>query len=199
MRWFHVLLLLPLASCATRARSSPPAAPSRVQVRFVAQNDSFTAAVREYEQLWQQEGARIIEMMEGVSGLTFVTAEYADTLITANVLEASSFSGFRASPMRMRASYSPDTKRATLVHELGHRLQANLFRREEESHPPLFLWIYDVWVALWGPRFADEQVIVERRRGGPYPAAWDSALALTREQRAARWRAIRAARTSFDL
>jgi hypothetical protein len=96
--------------------------------------------------------------------------------------------------MRMRASYPPDTKRATLAHELGHRLQSGLFRREEEEHGPLFLWLYDAWVALWGREFADAQVAVERRRGGPYPKAWDDALALTPAERAARWRALVAER-----
>jgi hypothetical protein len=128
--------------------------------------------------------------MERVSGLSFVSSVYADTAITANVLERASYSGYRASPMQLRASYPIDTKRAALIHELGHRLQGGLFHRDEEEHGPLFLWVYDVWVALYGRPFADAQVIVERARGGPYPKAWDEAMALSAGERAARWRQL---------
>jgi hypothetical protein len=96
--------------------------------------------------------------------------------------------------MELRASYPSDTKRATLIHELGHRVMAGLYRRDEEEHGALFLWLYDVWVALYGKAFADEQVIVERRRGGPYPKAWDEAMHLSATERAAQWRAILAER-----
>jgi hypothetical protein len=71
------------------------------------------------------------------------------------------------------------------------RPQSSDFRRDEEEHGPHFLWIYDVWQTLYGKEFADAQVAVEKRRGGPYPKAWDEALALTREERAAKWRAVR--------
>jgi hypothetical protein len=170
--------------------------PSPVRIRFVTEADSLAPAAREYERLWADEGARMVAAMESVSGLRFDGSIYADTSITALVVERASSSGYRERPMEMRASYPPDTKRATLIHELGHRLQSNLFRQGEQEHGPLFLWIYDVWSLLYGPAFADAQVEVERRRRGPYPAAWDSAMALTAEQRAARWRAIRDERSA---
>lgn len=129
--------------------------------------------------------------MESVSGLRFANPIYADTAITVIVLERASRSGYRDRPMQMRASYPPSTKRATLVHELGHRLQSNLFRRGEQEHGWLFLWLYDVWTQLYGRSFADAEVDVEKRRGGPYPAAWDSAMVLTAEERTVRWRTIR--------
>ena len=184
---------LPPPREAGDAGASSPAAPA-VRITFVPQADIFAGAAREYERLWAAEGARIVAAMERVSGLRFASPVYADTAITAIVLEERSYSGFRDSPMHLRASYPADTKKATLVHELGHRLQAGLFRRDEEEHGPLFLWLYDVWVALYGKPFADAQVAVEKQRGGPYPAAWDAALALTPAERAARWRALVAER-----
>jgi hypothetical protein len=197
MRSSFTLFLLALATaCASRQAARPSATSPNVRISFVAQEDSFTRAALVYEQLWATEGPRIVEAMERISGLDFVTSAWADTAITARVLERPSESGFRSSPMVLRASYPIDTKRATLVHELGHRLQSGLFRREEEEHPHLFLWIYDVWVELYGREFADAQVAVERRRGGPYPAAWDQAMALTAIERAARWRSIRDERMS---
>ena len=184
------LVLFALVLCQTRVTQ----AQHHVRITFVPQSDSFAAAGHEYELLWAAEGDRIVREMENVSGLTFVYPEFADTAITANVFEGVSNSGYRESPMRLRASYSTDTKKATLIHELGHRLQAGLFHRDEEEHAPLFLWIYDVWVKLYGQAFADAQVAVERARRGPYPKAWDEALALSPNERAARWRALVAER-----
>jgi hypothetical protein len=186
----RLLLVVALAAACHHARSAAPRA-APVRITFVAQADSFAASAREYERLWAAEGPRIVAAMERVSGLTFVSPVWADTAIVARVLERASTSGYRDTPMELRASYPADTKRATLVHELGHRLQGGLFRRDEEEHGWLFLWIYDVWVALYGEAFATAQVQVERARGRMYPAAWDEAMALTPEQRAARWRAIR--------
>ena len=185
--------LIAIAGCA-RVSNVPPTsittAPSIVRVTFTAQSDSFAAAAREYTDLWAREGERIVATMERMSGRRFDAPPYADTAISAIVFEGVSESGYRDRPMRMRASYPEPTKRATLVHELGHRLQAGVARGEDE-HEVLFLWLYDTWVALWGQRFADEQVMVERARRGPYPAAWDAALALTPTERAARFAALR--------
>ena len=99
-------------------------------------------------------------------------------------------SGYKRQPMRMRASYPPDTKRATLVHELAHRLISDLVSRDFEEHPIIFLFVYDVWVKLWGREFADEQVAVESKRRGnyDYESAWRDALALGREGRTERWK-----------
>jgi len=160
-----------------------------LRLDFVPESSTFVDAAREYERLWAAEGDRIVRAMEEVSGLAL-----RDTAVTVIVYEGVSQSGFRDIPMRMRASYPPDTKKATLIHELGHRLQQGLFRRDEEEHGPLFLWLYDVWVRLYGRDFADAQVQVERRRRGPYPKAWDEALALSAAERAARWREIVAER-----
>jgi hypothetical protein len=161
-------------------------------VEFRAESDSFATARDQYEALWRAEGARIVEVMERVTGIRFDSPPYADTLIGAVVFEGISNSGYRETPMRLRASYPADTKKATLVHELGHRLQTGVGRRSGvDEHEVLFLWLYDAWVELWGREFADAQVLVERARRGPYPAAWDAALALDAQGRAARWRSLR--------
>jgi len=183
--------LLAAASCVTgqSTRSLRPVARAPLTLAFVAESSIFVEAAGEYQRLWAAEGDRIVRAMEAVSGLTF-----RDTAVRVIVYEGVSSSGFRDIPMRMRASYPPDTRKATLIHELGHRLQQGLFRRDEEEHGPLFLWLYDVWVQLYGREFADAQVAVEKRRRGPYPKAWDDALALTPAERAARWRALVAER-----
>jgi hypothetical protein len=87
--------------------------------------------------------------------------------------------------MRMRASYPPETKEATFIHELGHRHLAQLKWRSPEldEHRVLFLVLYDVWESLYGQGFADEQVEVEKRRQGvyDYKTAWEWALAQSPE------------------
>jgi hypothetical protein len=67
--------------------------------------------------------------MEAASGLKFEDRE-----VKAMVLEVSSDSGYKEKPMHLRASYPPDTKKATLIHELGHRLEADLFHQGEDDH-----------------------------------------------------------------
>ena len=135
----------------------------------------------------------MIGAMERITGLSFASPPYADTAITAVVFESASQSGFREQPMKLRASYPPDTKKATLLHELGHRLQVGIAGPNDDEHAVLFLWLYDLWVALYGQQFADAQVLVERARRGPYPAAWDSALSLNAAERRTKWKALVAA------
>jgi len=132
------------------------------------------------------------QALETAAGLRF--AAIGDTVIRVIVFEGASSSGYRDKPMRMRASYPPDTKRATLMHELGHRLESDLFRGSEDDHAFLFLWLYAAWVDAYGEDFAREQVVVEKRRRGVYPAAWDAALALSSAGRAAQWDSVRSSR-----
>jgi hypothetical protein len=187
-------LLLLAGACSSTPRPSSPGATVRIPlVQFVPESETFAAAVGEYERIWATDAERIVRTMQDVSGLAFT-----DTAITAIVFEGVSSSGFRDTPMRLRASYPLDTKKATLIHELGHRLQSPLFRRQDEEHGPLFLWLYDVWVELYGKEFADAQVLVEKRRRGPYPRAWDEALALSPGERAERWKAVVANQTKDE-
>ncbi|HJU74518.1 MAG TPA: hypothetical protein VJ717_12290 [Gemmatimonadaceae bacterium] len=191
-------LIAALTSACHSALPSPGAAPipaTNVRVEFRAASDSFAAARDDYERIWASDGSRMIAALERSAGLQFAYPEYADTAITVTVREVASNSGYRArSGMVMRASYSADTKKATLMHELGHRLMAGLFFRGEEEHDELFLWLYDAWIALYGKDFADAQVVLEKRRGGPYPAAWNYALSLSPAERAAAWKKVLAER-----
>ena len=179
----RLAILLGLITAAAVAQA--PA----LRITFTAESPQFEAAASEYTELWTGEGERIVNAMESASGLKFDANE-----VKAIVFEGVSESGYRDRPMRLRASYPAATKKATLIHELGHRLESGLFPGSEDDHQYLFLWLYDVWVKLYGRQFADEQVAVEKARGRMYPAAWEAAMALTAEQRAAKWREIVAAR-----
>ena len=182
----HLIALASIAIAAPAIGQAPS-----LHIDFTPKNDSFAAAAAEYRDIWASEGARMVAALEAAAGMRFEPGP-----VGAIVMEAASNSGFRDIPMTLRASYPPDTKKATLLHELGHRLQSPLFRKDEDVHPALFLILYDVWVAMYGKPFADQQVVVESRRKGvyDYESAWKTALAMTPDERAAKWKALRDSR-----
>ncbi len=146
---------------------------------------------QEYERIWRAEGDRIVAALEAATGLVF-----PELPIEAIVTEGSPMTAFDGRSMRLRASYSPLYKKATLVHELGHRLAFTLPRTNEtDDHRLLYLFLYDVWTELYGRPFADRMVSIERRISGPYDydAAWTWALAQSHEERQARIQDLRAA------
>ena len=176
--------LEPLTLCglsAVLAAAAPP-------VSFSPVDPAFAPAATEYRSLWAQDGKRIAAAMESATGLLF-----PPTAIDAIVSEGRPMTSFDGRTIRLRASYSPAYKKATLVHELGHRLALALPRDSGlDDHRLLDLFLYDVWTDLYGQGFADRMVAIERRIGPGYEAAWAWALAMTREQRQARLSALRA-------
>lgn len=154
------------------------------EINFVPQGPEFAAAAEEYQAIWKAEGELIVDALRKATGLALEPGP-----IQAIVYEGVSYSGYRKRPMRLRASYSSATKRATLVHELSHRLISDVAPRDVDQHPVIFLFVYDVWLKLWGKEFADEQVAVESARRGlyNYESAWRDALALGSAARAERW------------
>ena len=153
---------------------------------FTPQDQTFAEAAEAYRQAWVAEGSAIIESMARVSGLTFL-----ETHVNAVVFEGVSRSGIGDTAMYLRASYSADVKKATLVHEHGHRLIAQLRTRpaDLDEHRVLDLFLYDVWESLWGRDFANRQVTFESGLRGlyDYEAAWTWALSLSKEERASRF------------
>ena len=172
-----------LACWALSCAAAPP-------VSFAPTEPRFAAAADEYRAIWETEGARIVAALEAETGLTFPA-----TPIEMIVHQGAPMTAYDGRTIYLRAGYSPLYKRATLVHELGHRLSF-LFRRtpELDDHRLLYLFLYDAWTDLYGRDFADRMVAIERRIPGgyDYDAAWTWALAMTREERRARLRALRA-------
>ena len=158
-------------------------------VSFVPVTPQFAAASDEYRRVWEAEGARIVAALERTAGLPFPAGP-----IDAIVSEGRPMAAYDGRTIRLRASYSPAYKKATLVHELGHRLALALPRDSGlDDHRLLYLFLYDVWTDLYGKAFADRMVSIERRIPGyDYDSAWSWALAMTREERQARLRALRA-------
>lgn len=146
----------------------------------------FIQAAKAYQRVWSDEGERIVEVIERISGLKFV-----ERAINAVVFEGVS----RSHPLALRASYLGNVKKASLIHELCHRLLAGngvgVHRSvttadlvdEVELHKELDLILYDVWCALYGEEFAVRQVDVERARRPIYKHAFDWALLHSRQER----------------
>ena len=102
---------------------------TRVKVTFAAQdkNPAFDAAVNEYRQIWTDDGRRIVAALEKICRLNF-----PDKNVKVEIYEGPSLSGRGGAPMKLRASYGPDEKKGTVVHELGHRMNAQLKMRPQE-------------------------------------------------------------------
>jgi hypothetical protein len=179
-------LLFMLAVCV--AGIGAAADRQRVAITFGSQNgdQKFDAAAEEYRRIWAAEGNRIIEGMEKISKLKF-----PEKKVAVEVYEGTSFSGRGGAPMRLRASYTADVKKGTLVHELGHRMISQLSKRpvDLDEHRLLFLYLYDLYDDLYGKEFADGQVAFEKTLKGlyDYEAAWNWALAMSREERLRRF------------
>jgi hypothetical protein len=165
------------------AASASAQTPARtLQVDFTASADSFRAATDEYRAIWAKEGPHIVAAMERISGLRFEKGP-----VPASIYEGTSFSGEPGGrPMMLRASYPEATKRGTLVHELGHRIAFDV-KVPFDHHEVIDLFVYDVWVDLWGQAFADDQIAVEsQRNGADYAGMWKKTLALSPADRARR-------------
>ncbi|MCI0660821.1 MAG: hypothetical protein L0220_07080 [Acidobacteria bacterium] len=180
----RLFLLFTLAFIPTAIAKS-----TEVNLIFSPENEKYLTAVQEYQRIWSEEGEKMIAAMEQVSGLKFVEKE-----VQVIVFEGPSQSGGPSSPMKMRASYPRDVKQATLIHELGHRMNFQLRNRpnDMDEHRILFLYLYDVWEKLYGKQYADKQVEIESKRKGiyDYETAWKWALSLSKEERTTKLKEI---------
>jgi hypothetical protein len=176
--------LLGLLTATAHAASHP-------HIDFRPESPRYAADAEAYREIWRIDGARISAALEAATGLDMEPGP-----IRAIVFNGISSSGYPGWPLRMRADLAPDTKRATLVHELAHRVISPITPRRFDDHPIIFLFVYDVWVRLWGRAFADAQVQVESRRTGryDYAGAWRRALSLGADGRAERWQQFLAER-----
>lgn len=162
-----------------------------VDITFEPEGLKFAAAAKAYAEIWKAEATRIVSAIEDLTGLPF-----QESNIGAVVFEGNS----QSNPvMKLRASYDAGTKKATLAHELLHRLSVEYMLDLPVKgdglalglHRQIDLVLYDLWVRLYGTTFADEQVAVESTRTPMYKEAWDWALALSPLERRARFAELR--------
>jgi hypothetical protein len=149
----------------------------------------FALATEEYRQLWRSEGERMIQALEGASGFDFPAL--AIEVFVSNGTPSTSYDG---RTIWLKGSYPEYFKRATLMHELGHRLAFTMPRVAGlDDHRLLYLFLFDAWSDLYGPDFAGRMADIESRIAGryDYAAAWRWARTMTREQRQVRLQLLR--------
>jgi hypothetical protein len=155
-------------------------------VEFVASTAAHESAARTYRSIWEEDGARIIAALEARTCLRFSEADVA-----ALIGDEVSHSGGPVHPMGLRASYELDVKRATLVHELGHRHLWQLAERldDVDGHRTLYLILDRVWADVWGESFAAERIRTEStwHASYDYAAAWTWARGLSVDERGVLW------------
>ena len=153
-----------------------------LNLEFIPENKEFAEATNEYLYIWENFGEKIVDSIELTAQLKF-----KDSIIKVTVYEGIS----QSHPFKLRASYDLETKAATLVHELLHRLSADYLlsipEPEDEIslglHKQIYLILYDLWVDLFGKEVADRQVKIESSRIPLYKDAWEWALSLNKEER----------------
>jgi hypothetical protein len=162
------------------------AAQGQPAVDFIASTAAHNHAARDYRSIWQQDGARIVAALEKRTCLRFPEAA-----VGALIGDDVSHSGGPEHPMGLRASYDIDVKRATLVHELGHRHLWQLAQRLDDldGHKTLYLVLDRVWADVWGEAFAAERIRGESawHASYDYAAAWSWARSLTLDERGILW------------
>src|SRR3989338_3079120 len=154
-------------------------------LEFTPESDQFLTAVAEYKTVWESESKKIMAGMEEVSGLKFpnskIQAVIYEGISSLNWDDEGNYS------LKLRGSYTIEVKKGTLIHELGHRLIAQITEHpaDMDEHRVLFLILYDIWSKLYGQEFADEMVKIEKARKGVYNyvSAWNWALSFSRQER----------------
>jgi hypothetical protein len=153
---------------------------------FVAATAAHEYAAQSYRSIWEQDGARIITALEARTCLKF-----SEPAVAALIDDAVSHSGGPEHPMGLRATYDLDVKRATLVHELGHRHLWQLTQRLDDldGHQTLYLVLDRVWADVWGEEFAQHGVRAESSwlASYDYAAAWAWAQAMSKDERSRLW------------
>lgn len=167
-----------------------------MQINFYPDYDNFEfkRAAGEYGKIWEEEGTKITDTIEKVSGLKF-----KEKIINAIIYSDISYS----IPLRLQANTSIEHKKGTLTHELCHRLVAgnNISIKVEKNHTSrtmaihkhIDLILYDIRVEIYGEDFAKEEADYEislwtGREINPYKVAWDWALSMTKEERQKLWK-----------
>lgn len=164
------------ALCSLLTGAAPP-------LEFTPLHADFAPSAALYRARWDQEGAAIAAALERAAGVAF-----PERPIEVLVRDGAPMTSLDGGTIRLRAGYPIKVWRATMTHELGHRLAITLGRRAGiDDHRVLYLFYYDAMVDLYGQDFADHVVNFERRipDAYDYDAAWTWALGMTREQRQA--------------
>lgn len=139
-----------------------------INIKFYPKSDelNLVKAVKEYRDIWEQEGEKFITVIERISNLKFKDRE-----IESCVYEGKSTSH----PLQLRASYPIEIKKATLIHELCHILLTDNDIKGDslEIYKRINPILFNTWVDLYGEDFANRMVEEEIKKGKIYEKAWE--------------------------
>jgi Glu-tRNA(Gln) amidotransferase subunit E-like FAD-binding protein len=138
----------------------------------------FVEGAEVYKQIWDTDGEKITETIERISRFQF-RADVYNAIILDNKPSASY-------PLILLSSYTLEQKKATLIHELTHKVlrRTDAMKESElENHKVMDLILYEIWTDVYGEDFAKSAVEGEQIWSDIYTKAWDYALAFTKEQR----------------
>jgi hypothetical protein len=160
-----------------------------LSITFYPESDlrDYSEGVKEYENIWREDGEKIVKAWKRVTGLTF-----DETHINALIFEGISHSH----PLSLRFDREFERKKSILVHELGHRLLYKKVKGGREAtslelHKLLFLVLYEVFTDLYGKDFADSAVEWDSNLPRPqYKEAWEWALNFSVEERKRKFQEI---------
>jgi len=158
-----------------------------MKLNFYPESDiqDYTGAVDFFQNIWKKEGNKIISKWEEITNLKFYENEI--NVVVGNFRSQSH-------PLSLRFDNEDEIKKATLVHELGHRI---LYKRVKGMgmksslvrHKFLNLVLYDVFIELYGKDFTEKVIEWDATLGiengqSLYKEAWDWALQYkTKEER----------------
>lgn len=158
-------------------------------LRFIPvfEDAHFVEAALEYEKIWKKDGEKIVATLEKLTGISFI-----EKRIAAIVYEGISYSGRGPSDvMKLRASYTADVKKGTLIHELSHRLLFNaLIQGERDDHEVINLFLARAWTEIYGTEFTDTMIETEKKLSGRYADMWNAALSLNEKEQQEKYRSL---------
>lgn len=155
-----------------------------LQIKFDPESDKkhLIIAAKEYTQIWNKEGGKIVLAIEEQSNMVFMT-----TAINALIFDGISYSV----PLQLNYQLTIEEKRAEITHELIHRLfyDHNFWfavpNINKEAHKTVYLLLFDIWEKLLGTDSAEANKNREINYGDPdYKEAWKWALSFTKKERA---------------
>jgi len=161
-----------------------------IQINFYPEGDKeeHFEATKEYQNIWDKEGIKIIEAIQKKCGLSF-----KEGIVRAIIFEGAS----RSNPLKLRSSYNADNKKSVLVHELVHRILVDNNIKipgganfKEDLHKAIYLVLYDIWADLFGENFAMASKDRECILNSAYKKAWSWALSFPKEERAKKFKEI---------
>ncbi|MDQ2932998.1 MAG: hypothetical protein M3Q80_01300 [bacterium] len=158
-----------------------------MEITFLPYSDikDYSQAIKEYEEIWNTWGTKIIQAWEKELGFTFEEKKMV-ALIWSGISHCP--------PLCLRDDYEFERRKSVITHEIGHLLLNRKMKKVSslEVHKTMYLVLYDIFCNLYGKEYADSTVLLDNEWSPMYKEAWEYALSFkTREERKAEFEKIK--------